>query len=149
MRRRTADPAAAPRRHEGALVLELTMATVSGTDAGATAGMLMADAPSEPGAVLRVGRDTSVCRLVTPEDWLFVSRVHLEFRCGADGGWQLTWVRGSQPDPSAEVRLVIGEHAQPVAYGGTVPLPRGGSGEVVVRDRTGPRSVNVGFYHET
>ncbi|MEG3626471.1 FHA domain-containing protein [Streptomyces poriticola] len=129
-------------------MLELTMATVSGTDAGATAGMQMADAPSEQGAVLRVGRDRSVCRLVTPDDWLFVSRVHLEFRCGPEGTWQLTWLRGSQPDPSSEVRLVSGEYAQPLLYGGTVPLPRGGSGEVVVRDRTGPRSVNVGFYHE-
>ncbi|MFF9280378.1 FHA domain-containing protein [Streptomyces griseosporeus] len=129
-------------------MLELTMATVSGTDAGATAGMLMADAPSEPGAVLRVGRDKAVCRLVAPEDWLFVSRAHLEFVCGPDGTWQLTWLRGSQPDPSSEVRLVLGEYAQPLVYGGTVPLPRGGSGEVVIQDRTGPRSVNVGFYHE-
>ncbi len=86
--------------------------------------MQMADAPSEPGAVLRVGRDRSVCRLVTPDDWLFVSRVHLEFRCGPDAGWQLTWLRGSQADPSSEVRLVVGEHTQPVPYGGTVALPR-------------------------
>ncbi|WP_340380098.1 hypothetical protein U5640_31540 [Streptomyces sp. SS7] len=129
-------------------MLELTMATVSGTEEGATAGMLMADAPSDPGAVLRVGRDKSVCRLVTPEDWLFVSRVHLEFLCGPEGTWQVSWLRGSQDEPSSEVRLLVGEYAQQVAYGGTVPLPRGGSGEIVVVDRTGPRSVNVGFYHE-
>ncbi|GGW39264.1 hypothetical protein GCM10010503_14420 [Streptomyces lucensis JCM 4490] len=129
-------------------MLELTMATVSDADAGATAGMTMADAPSEPGAVLRVGRDASVCRLVTPEDWLFVSRVHLEFQCGPAGGWQVSWLRGSQADPASEVRLVVGEYAQTVAYGGTVALPRGGSGEIIVRDRTAPRSVNVGFYHE-
>ncbi|WP_037669387.1 FHA domain-containing protein [Streptomyces griseus] len=129
-------------------MLELTMATVSGTDAGATAGMLMADAPSDPGAVLRVGRDRSVCRLATPDDWLFVSRVHLEFLCGPEGGWQVTWLRGSQPDPSSEVRLVVGEYAQTIAYGGTVQLPKGGAGEIVIVDRTGPRSVNVGFYHE-
>ncbi|MEU6180976.1 hypothetical protein [Streptomyces coeruleorubidus] len=129
-------------------MLELTMAAVSAAEEGATAGMLMADAPSEPGAVLRVGRDKSVCRLSTPDDWLFVSRVHLEFLCGADGTWQLTWLRGSQPDPSSEVRLTVGEYAQPLAYGGTVPLPRGGSGEVIVQDRTAPRSVNVGFFHE-
>ncbi|MEW2255193.1 hypothetical protein [Streptomyces sp. NPDC047869] len=129
-------------------MLELTMATVSGADTGATAGMTMADAPSEPGAALRVGRDASVCRLVTPEDWLFVSRVHLEFRCGPDGAWQLSWLRGSQAEPSAEVRLIVGEYAQTVAYGAVVTLPRGGSGEVVVQDRTAPRSVNVGFYHE-
>ncbi|MER5433383.1 hypothetical protein [Streptomyces sp. NPDC002588] len=129
-------------------MLELTMATVSGTEEGATAGMLMADAPSDPGAVLRVGRDTSVCRLVTPEDWLFVSRVHLEFLCGPEGTWQVSWLRGSQDEPSSEVRLVVGEYAQQIVYGGTVPLPRGGSGEIVVLDRTGPRSVNVGFYHE-
>ncbi|KUO14188.1 hypothetical protein [Streptomyces sp. DSM 15324] len=129
-------------------MLELTMATVSGAEEGATAGMLMADAPSDPGAVLRVGRDKSVCRLVTPEDWLFVSRVHLEFLCGPEGTWQVSWLRGSQDEPSSEVRLLVGEYAQQVAYGGTVPLPRGGSGEIVVIDRTGPRSVNVGFYHE-
>jgi len=29
-----------------------------------------------------------------------------------------------------------------------VPLPRGGSGEIIIHDRTEPRSVNVGFYHE-
>ncbi|AWW39817.1 MULTISPECIES: hypothetical protein [Streptomyces] len=129
-------------------MLELTMATVSGAEAGATAGMLMADAPSEPGAVLRVGRDRSVCRLGTPDDWLFVSRVHLEFLCGPDGNWQVTWLQGSQPDPSSEVRLVAGEYAQPLVYGGTLPLPRGGNGEIVIQDRTAPRSVNVGFYHE-
>ncbi|CAL9425004.1 MULTISPECIES: hypothetical protein [unclassified Streptomyces] len=129
-------------------MLELTMAAVSAAEAGATAGMLMADAPSEPGTVLRVGRDTSLCRLTTPDDWLFVSRVHLEFRCAQDGGWHLTWLRGSLPEPSSEVRLTVGEHARPVAYGGTVPLPRGGSGEIVIQDRTAPRSVNVGFYHE-
>ncbi|MEU5519524.1 hypothetical protein ACIQCD_00235 [Streptomyces sp. NPDC093250] len=129
-------------------MLELTMAAVSAEEAGATAGMLMADAPSQPGAVLRVGRDKSLCRLSTPDDWLFVSRVHLEFSCAQDGTWHLTWLRGSLPEPSSEVRLTIGEYAQPVAYGGTVPLPRGGSGEVVIHDRTAPRSVNVGFYHE-
>lgn len=130
-------------------MLELTMAAVSGEDAGATAGMTMADAPSEPGAVLRVGRDGSVCRLVTPDDWLFVSRVHLEFRCGPDGVWQLHWLRGSQAEPSAEVRLTAGAHTGQLAYGEAVPLPHGGSGEIVIQDRTAPRSVNVGFYHET
>ncbi|MGW1888876.1 hypothetical protein ACWCP6_01250 [Streptomyces sp. NPDC002004] len=129
-------------------MLELTMASVSGADAGATAGMLMADAPSDPGAVLRVGRDPGVCRLVTPDDWLFVSRSHLEFVCGADGTWSVTWLRGSHADPSSEVRLIVEGVGRPVAYGGTTPLPRGGSGELVIQDRTGPRSVNVGFYHE-
>ncbi|MEU4152574.1 MULTISPECIES: FHA domain-containing protein [unclassified Streptomyces] len=129
-------------------MLELTMASVSREEAGATAGMVMAEAPSEPGAVLRVGRDAAVCRLVTPEDWLFVSRVHLEFLCGPDGVWQVTWLRGSQPDPSSEVRLTIGDYAQTLPYGGTVRLPHGTGGELVVQDRTAPRSVNVGFYHE-
>ncbi|MEV5983880.1 hypothetical protein AB0L85_02555 [Streptomyces sp. NPDC052051] len=131
-------------------MLELTMATVAEADAGATAGMLMADAPSEPGAALRVGRDRSVCRLAPPEDWLFVSRVHLEFQCGPDGGWQVSWLRGSQPEPSSEVRLILGGHqpAQPLPYGGTARLPHGGSGELVIQDRGAPRSVNVGFYHE-
>ncbi|MFF8993182.1 hypothetical protein ACF09H_25250 [Streptomyces sp. NPDC014983] len=129
-------------------MLELTMAAVSAADAGATAGLTMAEAPSEPGAVLRVGRDAAACRLVTPEEWLFVSRVHLEFSCGADGAWRVTWLRGSQPDPASEVRLTAGESVQLLVYGATVPLPRGGSGEIVVQDRTAPRSVNVGFYHE-
>nr|WP_152893661.1 FHA domain-containing protein [Streptomyces adustus] len=124
------------------------MASVSGADVGATAGMLMADAPSDPGAVLRVGRDASVCRLATPDDWLFVSRVHLEFLCGPEGTWHVSWLRGSQPDPSSEVLLTVGEYAQTIAYGGSVQLPRGGAGEIIIRDRTGPRSVNVGFYHE-
>ncbi|MEU6588447.1 hypothetical protein ABZ923_04295 [Streptomyces sp. NPDC046881] len=129
-------------------MLELTMATVSGADTGATAGMTMAEAPSEPGAVLRVGRDAALCRLATPEDWLFVSRVHLEFQCGQDGTWHLTWLRGSQPDPASEVRLALGAQVQPVGYGATVALPHGGSGEIVIQDRTEPRSVNVGFYHD-
>ncbi|TWV35122.1 FHA domain-containing protein [Streptomyces misionensis] len=129
-------------------MLELTMATVSAADAGATAGMTMAQAPSEPGAVLRVGRDAAVCRLVVPEDWLFVSRVHLEFSCGPDGTWRLTWLRGSQPDPASEVRLTVGESTGTLGYGATVPLPRGVLGEVVVRDRGAPRSVDVGFCHE-
>ncbi|MEV1018946.1 hypothetical protein [Streptomyces sp. NPDC050264] len=132
-------------------MLELTMATMSGGDAGATAGMAMAEEASEPGAVLRVGRDGSVCRLATPEDWLFVSRVHLEFRCGPDGEWSVFWLRGSQDDPASEVRVRLGGAqgpGQPLAYGGALLLPRGGSGEVVVLDRSGPRSVNVGFYHE-
>ncbi|MBW8703799.1 hypothetical protein MBT84_29815 [Streptomyces sp. MBT84] len=130
-------------------MLELTMASVSGADAGATAGMLMADAPSDPGTVLRVGRDKSVCRLATPDDWLFVSRVHLEFLCGPDGVWQVTWLRGSNTEPSSEVALTLpGLPVQPLPYGGTARLPRGGSGELVIQDRTAPRSVNVGFYHE-
>ncbi|MEU5374582.1 hypothetical protein ACFV2L_16640 [Streptomyces sp. NPDC059687] len=130
-------------------MLELTMASVSGADAGATAGMLMADAPSDPGTVLRVGRDKSVCRLATPDDWLFVSRVHLEFLCGPDGGWQVTWLRGSNTEPSSEVALTLpGLPVQPLPYGGTARLPQGGSGELVIQDRTAPRSVNVGFYHE-
>ncbi|HET9381654.1 MAG TPA: hypothetical protein VFP69_12585 [Streptomyces sp.] len=129
-------------------MLELTMAAVSAADEGATAGMLMAEAPSEPDSVLRVGRDRSVCRLATPDDWLFVSRAHLEFRCGADGGWQLTWLRGSLAEPSSEVRLTVAGQTRAVPYGGTVPLPRGGSGDVVIQDRAAPRSVSVGFYHE-
>ncbi|AJE40486.1 FHA domain-containing protein [Streptomyces nodosus] len=130
-------------------MLELTMASVSEADAGATAGMLMADAPSDPGSLLRVGRDRSLCRLVTPDDWLFVSRVHLEFQCGADGVWGVIWLRGSQVEPSSEVVLTLPGHpAQPLPYGGTAKLPHGGSGELVIKDRSAPRSVNVGFYHE-
>jgi hypothetical protein len=130
-------------------VLELTMALVAQEDAGATAGMLMADAPSDPGTVLRVGRDKSVCRLPTPDDWLFISRVHLEFLCGPDGGWQVTWLRGTHADPSSEVSLaLVGQQPRSLPYGGTAKLPHGSAGELVVRDRTAPRSVNVGFFHE-
>ncbi|RII16974.1 hypothetical protein DSC45_14520 [Streptomyces sp. YIM 130001] len=129
-------------------MLELTMATVSEVNAGATAGMLMADHDSEPGAVLRVGRDRSVCRLSAPDDWLFVSRTHLEFRCEPDRAWSVTWVRGSQAAPSSEVRLITGGQTYPLQYGGTVRLPAGGSGELVIQDRSAPRTVNVGFYHE-
>ncbi len=129
------------------------MAVTAGGDTGETAAMSMAEAGSEPGAVLRVGRDASVCRLVIPQDWLFVSRVHLEFRCGPDGAWSVFWLRGSQDDPASEVRVRFGEHkpgttGRPVAYGGVVALPRGSSGEVLVADRGGPRSVHVGFCHE-
>ncbi|MFJ9180434.1 hypothetical protein [Streptomyces sp. NPDC102360] len=133
-------------------MLELTMATTAGGDEGATAAMAMADARSEPGSVLRVGRDASVCRLVTPDDWLFVSRVHLEFRCGPEGEWVLFWLRGSQDDPASEVRLRFGPQGQGmgqlVTYGGVVTLPRGSWGDVLVVDRSGPRSVHVGFCHE-
>lgn len=129
-------------------MLELTMASVSEADSAATAGMLMADAASEPGAVLRVGRDQNACRLATPDDWLFVSRTHLEFRCGTDGSWTVTWLRGSHSDPSSEVRVVTAGAAHPLVYGGTWTLPEGSSGEVVIVDRSGPGSVNVGFYHE-
>ncbi|MFD7293201.1 hypothetical protein ACFV9W_07915 [Streptomyces sp. NPDC059897] len=136
-------------------MLELTMATMAGDDSGATAAMAMAEARSEPGEVLRVGRDAGVCRLVTPEDWLFVSRVHLEFRCGPEGDWVLFWLRGSQDDPASEVRVRFGpqgrgqqEMGQAVSYGGVLALPRGSSGEVLVADRSGPRSVHVGFCHE-
>lgn len=132
----------------GAYVLELTMASLSGADEGATAGMLMADAPSAPGSVLRVGRDRGVCRLVPPDDWLFVSRTHLEFRCGPDGAWTVTWLRGSHPEPASEVWLTVDGAPAPLAYGGTAPLPRDGSGDVVIQDRAGPRSVHVGFYLE-
>ncbi|MGD6745741.1 hypothetical protein ACOKM3_28400 [Streptomyces sp. BH106] len=133
-------------------MLELTMATMAGGDEGATAAMAMAEARSEPGSVLCVGRDASVCRLVTPDDWLFVSRVHLEFRCGPEGDWILFWLRGSQDDPASEVRVRFGPQGhglgQSVAYGGVLALPRGSSGEVLVADRSGPRSVHIGFCHE-
>lgn len=133
----------------GKHVLELTMAAVSAADEDATGGMYMADAPSEPGSALRVGRDQAVCRLATPEDWLFVSRVQLEFLYGPDGAWQVSWLRGSQANPVSDVRLTVGQFAQPIGYGATVPLPRGANGKVAIHDRTAPRSIEVGFYHET
>lgn len=125
------------------------MASVSEAESGATAGMLMADAPSEPGAVLCVGRDRNVCRLSPPEGWLFVSRVHLEFRCGPDGRWTVTWLRGSQAEPSSDVQVVADGASVPMPYGGSWTIPAGGTGEVVIHDRVGARTVNVGFYHES
>src|SRR5262245_62149416 len=118
------------------------MASVSEAASGATAGMLMADAPSDPGAVLCVGRDRNVCRLSPPDGWLFVSRVHLEFRCGPDGLWTVTWLRGSQPEPASEVRVVADGATQPMPYGGAWRIPAGGTGEVIIQDRVGPRMVN-------
>ncbi len=130
-------------------MLELTMASVSQADAGATAGMAMADADSTPGAVLRVGRDRTVCRLAPPDDWLFISRTHLEFLCGPDGAWRVTWLLGSHPDPASVVKVRVGQQHHQLAYGSTMVLPVGGSGEVIIEDRASPRTVNVGFYHET
>lgn len=124
------------------------MAAVAAADAGATAGMRTADAPSEPGTVLRAGRDAAGCRLVTPADWLSVSRVHLEFRCGPDGAWTLTWLRGSRPGPSAEVRLMTAGRTRPVAHGGTAPLPPGVAAARSSSRTAEPRGVNVGFYHD-
>ncbi|CAM5588457.1 FHA domain-containing protein OS=Streptomyces alboniger OX=132473 GN=CP975_10485 PE=4 SV=1 [Streptomyces alboniger] len=129
-------------------MLELTMAAVSAADAAPRPACSWPTRPVTRAAVLRLGRDKSVCRLSTPDDWLFIFRVHLEFLCGPEGTWQVTWLQGSQPDPSSEVRLTVGEYARPLSYGGTVPLPQGGSGEIIIQDRTAPRSVNVGFYHE-
>ncbi|MCF2528610.1 hypothetical protein [Yinghuangia soli] len=129
-------------------MLDLNMASTSGDDDAATVAMLMASAPSRPGAVLAVGRDAARCHLVTPADWLFVSRVHLEFRCDQSGGWQVGWLRGSQDAPVAEVFLDDGER-RPLPYGGTLPLPRPGSGEVVIADRGGARRVTVGWFLAT
>ncbi|MBY8859083.1 hypothetical protein K7711_21595 [Nocardia sp. CA2R105] len=128
-------------------MLELTMATVSGSEA-ATGGMMMADAPSEAGAVLRVGRDKSVCRIVVPGDWVFVSPVHLEFACGPEGTWEVSWAPDSEAAPASEVRVVVGNLGQSLEQGGVVALPRGGHGEITISDRSAPRSVNMGFYHE-
>jgi hypothetical protein len=124
------------------------MASVAEAESGATAGMLMADAPSEPGAVLCVGRDRNVCRLSPPDDWLFVSRVHLEFRCGPDGTWTVTWLHGSQTEPSSDVRVVADGATLALPYGGVWTIPAGGLGEVVIQDRVSTHMVSVGFCHE-
>ncbi|MDI2129333.1 hypothetical protein [Yinghuangia seranimata] len=125
-------------------MLDLNMASTSGADDAATVAMLMASSPSRPGATLAVGRDASRCHLVTPADWLFVSRTHLEFRCDDSGAWQVTWIRGSQDAPVAEVFVDNGER-RPLPYGGTLALP-GPSGEVVIADRGGRRRVTVGWF---
>ncbi|NUU25121.1 MAG: FHA domain-containing protein [Streptomycetaceae bacterium] len=126
-------------------MLDLNMASTSGADDAATVAMLMASSPSRPGATLAVGRDASRCHLVTPADWLFVSRMHLEFRCDDLGGWHVMWIRGSQDAPVAEVWLDDGVR-RVLPYGGSLPLPNPGSGEVVIGDRGGQRRVTVGWF---
>jgi hypothetical protein len=126
-------------------VLDLNMASTSGADDAATVAMLMASAPSRPGALLAVGRDATRCHLVTPADWLFVSRVHLQFRCGDDLSWSVEWLRGSQQAPVADVVVDAGE-ARMLPYGGSLTLPVPSSGEVVIRDLGGQRRVTVGFF---
>ncbi|HSA49492.1 MAG TPA: FHA domain-containing protein [Yinghuangia sp.] len=126
-------------------MLDLNMASTSGADDAATVAMLMANSPSHSGAALAVGRDAARCHLVTPADWLFVSRMHLEFRCDDAGTWFVTWLRGSQDAPVAEVWLDDGVR-RPLPYGGSLPLPRPGSGEVVIADRGGQRRVTVGWF---
>jgi hypothetical protein len=126
-------------------VLELNMASTSGADDAATVAMLMASAPTDPGARMSVGRDASRCHLVTPADWLFVSRVHLEFACDTAGAWWVTWVRGSQDAPVSEVWLENGERVA-LPYGGSHRLKSRGSGEVVIADRGGQRRVTVGWF---
>ncbi|OON76696.1 hypothetical protein [Streptomyces tsukubensis] len=131
-------------------MLELTMASLSGApDTGATAGMQLTDAADDPGTVLRIGRDQGLCVLVAPQDWLFVSRAHLEFRCGPGGGWTVTWLRGSRPEPSSETRVESQGEVRPLAYGETWALPPATAGELVVQDRSGPRSIHVGYYLES
>ena len=127
-------------------MLDLNMASTSGADDAATVAMLMASAPSRPGATLAVGRDATRCHLVTPADWLFVSRVHLEFQCDDDGTWWVTWRRGSQNAPVADVHIDDGSPTRELPYGGTAPLPRPGSGEVVIRDLNGERRVTIGWF---
>lgn len=127
-------------------MLDLNMASTSGEDDAATVAMLMASAPSRPGATLAVGRDATRCHLVTPADWLFVSRVHLEFQCDDDGTWWVTWRRGSQNAPVADVHIDDGSPTRELPYGGTAPLPRPGSGEVVIRDLNGQRRVTIGWF---
>lgn len=129
-------------------MLELTMATVSGSEA-ATGGMMMADAPSEAGAVLRVGRDKSMCRIVVPGDWVFVSPVHLEFACGPEGTWEVSRTSDPETEQASEVRIVVGNLGRSLEQGGVVTLPKGGHGEITISDRGAPRSVNMGFYHES
>ncbi|WTW97462.1 hypothetical protein OG216_30770 [Streptomycetaceae bacterium NBC_01309] len=126
-------------------MLDLNMASTSGADDAATVAMLMASAPTRAGATLAVGRDASRCHLVTPADWLFVSRVHLEFHCDDTNAWFVTWIRGSQDAPVAEVHVDDGVR-RVLPYGGSLPLTRPGSGEVVIGDRGGQRRVTIGWF---
>ncbi len=122
------------------------MGSTSGEDDAATVALLLESAPSRPGATLAVGRDATRCHLVTPADWLFVSRVHLEFQCDEDRTWWVTWRRGSQNAPVAEVQVGDGD-ARELPYGGTTSLTQLGSGDVVILDLNGERRVTIGWFH--
>lgn len=98
--------------------------------------------PAVAGARVFVGRDPSTCRpLLTPHDWLFVSRRHLVFEYSEDRGWTVEWPRGTRDTPVAIVRIKRGETSQDMPYGAILPLPARTSGSILVSDLARRRSV--------
>ncbi|MFF7242482.1 hypothetical protein ACFZBU_01120 [Embleya sp. NPDC008237] len=99
----------------------------------------------EPGVVGKrvfVGRDPGVCRpLLTPHDWLFVSRKHLVFEYSEDRGWTVEWPRGQRDTPLAIVRIKRGETSQDMPYGAILPLPARTGGNILISDLARRRSV--------
>ncbi|MET7300331.1 MULTISPECIES: hypothetical protein [Embleya] len=98
---------------------------------------------SEPGKKIAIGRDPSRCGLVTPKDWRFVSRVHLEFVYSLERGWSVEWLQGSHPRPVALVQIDREGVSEPVPYGATLPLGSLRPGRVVVTDLARRRRVLV------
>ncbi|WP_406282379.1 hypothetical protein [Embleya sp. NBC_00896] len=97
---------------------------------------------SEVGARLVVGRDPTACRpLLTPHDWLFVSRRHLVFEYSEDRGWTVEWPRGQRDTPVAIVRIKQGETSQDVPYGAILPLSARTAGTITVSDLARRRSI--------
>jgi hypothetical protein len=97
--------------------------------------------PSEPGARLGIGRDPSRCALVTPKDWRFVSRSHLQFAYSAERGWTVEWIQGSHTRPVALVQIDRDGVSEQVPYGATLPLGTHRVGRIVVSDLARRRRV--------
>jgi len=102
--------------------------------------------PGEVGKRLTIGRDPSVCRpLITPHEWLFVSRRHLVFEYSRDRGWTVEWPRGKRDSPVAIVRIKRGETSQELPYGAILPLPARTSGSITISDLARRRTVVLGW----
>jgi hypothetical protein len=102
--------------------------------------------PGVVGTRLVVGRDPSSCRpLLTPHDWLFVSRKHLVFEYSETRGWTVEWPRGQRDTPVAIVRIRRGETSQDMPYGAILPLPARTTGSITVSDLARKRTVVLGW----
>jgi len=102
--------------------------------------------PGEVGRRLTIGRDPGACRpLITPHDWLFVSRRHLVFEYSQDRGWTVEWPRGQRDSPVAIVRIKRGETSQELPYGAILPLPARTTGSITVSDLARRRTVVLGW----
>jgi hypothetical protein len=128
-------------------MLELILTVATSDDADRQNGELArpraVKVPSEEGQKMAIGRDPSRCRLVTPKDWRFISRVHLEFLFTDDRGWAVEWQQGSHTRPVALVQIDREGVAEPVPYGATLPLGRSRLGRITVTDLPRRRRVLV------